>query len=43
MREVAYLSLIFTETFNMEGNGESLAHGRIWSGALELLLPALPV
>ena len=26
---------------NMGGNGEPLAHGRIWSGPLELLLPAL--
>ena len=25
----------------MGGNGESLAHGRIWSGPLKLLLPAL--
>ena len=23
------------------GNGESLVHGRIWSGSLKLLLPAL--
>ena len=26
----------------MGGNGEPLAHGRIWSGPLKLLLPALP-
>ena len=25
----------------MGGNGEPLAHGRIWSGPLKLLLPAL--
>ena len=28
-------------SFNMGGNGESLAHGRIWSVPLKLLLPAL--
>ena len=32
---------LLTKTFNMGGNGESLAHGRIWSGPLKLLLPAL--
>ena len=26
----------------MGGNEEPLAHGRIWSGPLNLLLPALP-
>ena len=32
---------LLTETFNMGGNGEPLAHGRIWSGPLKLFLPAL--
>ena len=31
------------KTFNVGGNGEPLAHGRIWSGPLKLLLPALSV
>ena len=26
---------------NTVGNGEPLAHGRIWSGPLKLLLPAM--
>ena len=32
---------LLMETFNMGSNGEPLAHGRIWSGPLKLLLPAL--
>ena len=32
---------LLTETFNRGGNGEPLADGRIWSGPLKLLLPAL--
>ena len=33
--------LLLTEIFNTGGNGEPLAHGRIWSGPLKLLLPAM--